>query len=273
MEKNKLPDLAFVDVETTGLSTAYNDRVCEIAILRCQGAKKIAQWQSLINPTRPISPGASAVNGITNKMVANAPLFKDVADKILKLVDDAVLVCHNVPFDLSFLCAEFENCGRTFPNLSAIDTLKIARQSFDFPSNSLGNIAAYLEIDVEEHHRAMADVVTTHKIFTYFLNELNKRGLEQFDQLYTSHIWFPRSSLHEKQTVTLPPLLEEAIKSKRNLHLFYLSKTGEETRRVVIPLKIISRFDYLYLEAFCQLRNEKRTFRLDRIIKMKLLPG
>jgi len=271
MDKNVLPEIAIVDVETTGLSTAYNDRVCEIAILRCRGEKKIAEWQSLINPTRPISPGASAVNGITNKMTASAPLFKHVADKILELVDGAVLVCHNVPFDLSFLCAEFENCGRTFPNLPAIDTLKIARQYFDFPSNSLGNIAAYLEIDVEERHRAMADVVTTYKVFNYFINELDKRGLEQFDQLYDSHFWFPRSSLHVKKETPLPPLLEEAIKSKKNLHLCYMSGTGEETRRVVVPIKIISRHDYFYLEAFCQLRNEKRTFRLDRITKMKLL--
>ncbi len=271
MDKLILPELAIVDVETTGLSTAYNDRVCEIAILRCQGPKKLASWESLVNPTRPISPGASAVNGITNRMVAGSPLFEDVADKILELVEGAVLVCHNVPFDLSFLSAEFENCGRTFPNLSAIDTLKIARQYFDFPSNSLGNIAAYLEIDVKEAHRAMADVVTTHKILNYFLNELGKRGLEQFDQLYTSHIWFPRSSLHKEKNVSLPPLLDEAIRSKRNVHLSYLSKTGEETRRVVLPLKIITRNDYLYLEAFCQLRNEKRTFRLDRVVKMKLL--
>jgi len=271
MDKNSLPELAFVDVETTGLSTAYNDRVCEIAILRARGAKKIAAWESLINPCRPISPGASAVSGITNKMVARAPHFKNFADKILELVDGAVLVCHNAPFDVSFLCAEFENCGRTFPNLQAIDTLKIARQYFDFPSNSLGNIAAYLEIDVEEHHRAMADVVTTHKIFTYFFDELIKRGLESFDQLYTSHIWFPRSALHGEKTVSLPPLLEEAIRSKKNLHICYLSGSGDETRRIVMPIKIISRFDYLYLEAFCQLRNEKRTFRLDRVTKMKLI--
>jgi DNA polymerase III epsilon subunit family exonuclease len=271
MEKKDLPILAFVDVETTGLSTAYNDRIIEIALLKCQGAKILGRWESLVNPCRPISPGASAVNGITNKMVAAAPKFGKIAAKLLEHLQDTVLVCHNVPFDLGFLSAEFENCGRTFPNLNAIDTLKIARQYFDFPSNSLGNIAAYLEIDVEGQHRAMVDVVTTHRIFTYFFDELVKRGLEQFDQLYTPHFWFPRSSLQEKKTVSLPPLLEEALKSKKNIQLSYLSGAGEETRRVVIPLKIINRYDYLYLEAFCQLRNEKRTFRLDRVIKMKLL--
>ena len=114
----------------------------------------------------------------------------------------------------------------TFPNLNAIDTLKIARQHFDFPSNSLGNIAAYLEIDVEGQHRAMADVVTTHKVLTYFLAELAKRDMKQFDQLYTSHFWFPRSSLQQKKTVSLPPLIDEALKSKKNIQLTYLSGIG-----------------------------------------------
>lgn len=192
-EKATLPVLAFLDVETTGLSTAHNDRICEIAILRCQGQQKITHWETLINPLRPISPGASAVNGITNEMVERSPLFKNVAPKVLELIDGAVLVCHNAPFDLSFLAAELEACGRTLPNLPVIDTLRIARQHFDFPSNSLGNIAAYLEIDVTEQHRAMADVYTTHKVFNHFWNELTNRGAVQFDQILSSHIWFPKN--------------------------------------------------------------------------------
>ncbi|MHB9155109.1 MAG: exonuclease domain-containing protein [Endomicrobiales bacterium] len=268
-EKLKLPVMAFIDVETTGLSTAYHDRICEIAVLRCQGQRKVTHWQSLVNPCRPISPAASAVNSITNKMVARSPLFKQVSAKFLELIEGAVLVCHNAPFDLSFLSAELEDCGLTLPNLPVIDTLKIARQHFDFPSNSLGNIAAYLEIDVKEKHRAMADVYTTHKIFSYFWSELNAQGIEQIDQLLTSHIWFPRSG--RREVLNLPPLLEEAIRSGRNVYLSYLSRNGEETKRVVRPIKIINRFDYLCLEGFCQLRNERRTFRLDRIIKMKIL--
>lgn len=270
-EKGKLPVLAFLDLETTGLSTAYNDRICEIAILRCQGHRKMTHWESLINPLRPISPAASAVNGITNKMVVDSPLFKHVAKKVLELIDGAVLVCHNAPFDLSFLAAELEECGHTLPNSPVIDTLKIARQHFDFPSNSLGNIAAYLEIDVKEKHRAMADVYTTHKIFNYFWAELSKQGITQLDQILTSHIWFPRSPGRREGGLNLPPLLEEAIRSQKNIYLSYLSRSGEETKRVVKPLKIVSRFDYPCLEAFCQLRNEKRIFRLDRIVKMKMI--
>lgn len=270
MEKSKLPTLAFLDVETTGLSTAYHDRICEIAILRCAGTRKLSQWQSLINPCRPISPGASAINGITNKMVAGAPRFQAVAEKVLEMLDGSVVVCHNAPFDMSFVSAELENCGRLMPNLPVIDTLRIARQYFDFPSNSLGNIAAYLEIDVREQHRAMADVFTTHKIFNYFWGELSKQGIDSIDHILTSHIWFPRSQ-EKRAELSLPPLLEEAIRSKKSVHICYLSRSGDETRRVVKPLKIVNRFDYLCLEAFCSLRNERRTFRLDRIVKIKIL--
>jgi DNA polymerase III epsilon subunit family exonuclease len=270
MDKSTLPSLAFLDVETTGLSAAQNDKICEIAILRCFGQKKTIHWESLVNPGRSITPAASAINGITNKMVADAPSFYEIAPKVLELIDGAVLVCHNAPFDLSFIASELENCGLELPNLPVIDTLKIARQHFDFPSNSLGNIAAYLEIEVKEKHRAMADVYTTHKIFNYFISELSSPGIHTIDQLLTSHIWFPRST-DKINIMNLPPMLEEAIRANKHIHLSYLSNDGEETRRLVKPLKIVNRQDYVCLEAFCQLRNEKRIFRLDRILKFKIV--
>lgn len=259
--------MAFLDVETTGLSALYDDRVCEIAVLRCEG-NKTTEWQSLVNPLRAISPGAAAINGITDKMVKDAPTFAEITDKLLEMIDGAVPVCHNAAFDLSFLSAEMENCGRIFPNLPAVDTLRIARQHFDFPSNSLGNIAAYLNIEVKEKHRAMADVHTTHKVFTYFWKELQKQGITQLDQLFTSHIWFPRRG---KTVLALPPIIEEAIRFSKNVRLSYLSRTGEATERIVKPIKIVSEAEYPCLEAFCQLRNEKRTFRLDRIVKIAVL--
>lgn len=199
MKENQLkmtePILVFLDVETTGLSAANNDKICEIAILRCQNSKKVIQWQSLVNPCRQISFAASSVNGISDKMVADAPVFSVLADKILELIKDAIIICHNAAFDLSFLSAEFENCGLCLPNNKVIDTLKIARQYFDFPSNSLGNIAEYLEIDVKEKHRAMADVFTMYEVFNCFIKELSNQGINQLDQLLTSHIWFPRTSV------------------------------------------------------------------------------
>ena len=72
-----LDELAFtfVDVETTGLDPTTGDRVCEIALLRVQGDREIARFESLIHPQRPMHYGAMAVHGITDALLAGAPTF------------------------------------------------------------------------------------------------------------------------------------------------------------------------------------------------------
>jgi DNA polymerase III subunit epsilon len=262
MSMEKLPILAFLDVETTGLSPDNGDRVCEIAIMRCQG-KKTTRWQSLINPCRAMSPGAAAVNGITDDMVKDAPKFSEVAEKVLKMLDNAILVCHNVSFDSGFLRAECNRCGMKLPYLPAIDTLRVARRFFRFPSNSLGNIAASLSIAVEGQHRAMADVSTMHQIFNHFWTELKAQGVvTDMEEMCRLHI----DDLRQRGAIpSLPPFLEEAIRSRKSVNLYYLSRFGRQTKRIVRPLKIVHPF----LEAYCTLRREKRTFRIDRIMKVE----
>jgi DNA polymerase III epsilon subunit family exonuclease len=95
--------LAFLDVETTGLRPSLGDRVVEVAVVRARGSVELARFASLVNPQRPLNPEATRVNGITPTMVADAPTFPDLLDQLLLLIEDAVLVCHNAPFDLSFL--------------------------------------------------------------------------------------------------------------------------------------------------------------------------
>ncbi|MCX5782544.1 MAG: 3'-5' exonuclease [Elusimicrobia bacterium] len=186
--KCNLPALAFLDVETTGLSTQNGDRICEIAILRREENGKITKWESLINPCRPISYGAQAVNCITYDMVKDAPVFEEVANKILKLIKGSSLVCHNAYFDLNFLAMELALCDIVLPVLPIVDTLRVARQHFNFPSNSLPKIAEFLDINVEKKHRAMADVDTTHKVFNRFWAELNKKGIRKIEEIAFHHI-------------------------------------------------------------------------------------
>jgi len=62
--------LAFLDVETTGLSSWFGDRLCEIAILRCRGQEILDSIDTLVNPARPVSPGAARVNGLTDAELA-----------------------------------------------------------------------------------------------------------------------------------------------------------------------------------------------------------
>lgn len=105
---NPLDSVAFavLDLETTGLSPAYGHRVCEVACLRIQGGRVTGEFESLVDPVRPISPGAFAVNQITPDMLAGAPQFREVAPSLLAVTENAVLVAHNAGFDLGFLVHE-----------------------------------------------------------------------------------------------------------------------------------------------------------------------
>ena len=273
MESEKVPldEVTFtvVDVETTGLTPQLGDRVCEIALVRFRGDRELGRFQSLVNPQRPISAGAFAVNGIRDQDVVDAPIFAEIAPTVLDMLDESTLVAHNAPFDLSFLVSEFQICSLPLAFSSIIDTLALARRCYRFPSNSLQAVAHHVGVGTVAQHRALADVVTTKMVLERFIVDLGQKGVTTLAGLLTAQGGDGRWA--EREEIPLPPEIEEALQSGGSLRLRYLSAAGEETRRVVSPLQVTAYSGYAYLIAFCHLRREQRTFRLDRIVEM--LPG
>ncbi|MFQ6016391.1 MAG: exonuclease domain-containing protein, partial [Anaerolineae bacterium] len=258
----------FLDMETTGLYPHFGDRVCEVALLRCRGRHELARFQSLVNPRRPVSPGAYAVNRIDDEMVRDAPLFEEVVDQVLALLEGAVIVAHNAPFDLGFLTNELQIARWPPIENLVVDTLALARRYYSFPSNSLDNVAYYLGLMRHNAHRAMGDVETTKQVFESFLHDFRRQGVETLADLLRlqgGSVPFPIPA-----EVPLPPDIDEALHSGRRLRLRYVSAQGHETRRIVEPLQVTAYGDYQYLVAYCFLRQEQRTFRLDRIVEMHL---
>ncbi|MEA3328788.1 MAG: 3'-5' exonuclease [Candidatus Omnitrophota bacterium] len=166
---------AFFDLETTGLEPGQGDKICEVAVLRTRSGQHLESFHSLVDPGRALSPAAYAVNGITQKMLDGKPKFKQISGQVLKMFDDAVIVCHNALFDIRFLKVELEEAGLRLPDYQIIDTLTLARKHFNFSNNSLGSIARFLGIKIEQSHRAMGDCITTHQVFERFLKDLNWR--------------------------------------------------------------------------------------------------
>jgi DNA polymerase III epsilon subunit family exonuclease len=246
----------FLDCETTGLSPNYGDKICEIALLRVKDGRIHESYQTLINPGRPISPGAMAVNGITDVMVRDAPRFSEIAEKVIRIIGDSVIVAHNARFDLSFLIAQFQNSRIPIFENIVIDTLTLARRYYMFPSNSLGNICALLNLPIKDEHRAMGDVVLTRMVFEKFLTDFKEKGLATLEELL--FLQGGSISIPVNEEISLPPLLEEALKRKRKVKINYLSANERESIRVIEPLEVTNLGDYLYLLAFCHLRQEKR---------------
>jgi len=168
--------VAVVDVETTGLSPREGDRVVEVAVLRVDTDGRREVFASLINPGRPISPGASAVNGIRNSDLIGQPRFAEIAAEVGRLVRGAALVMHNAPFDMGFLVHEHTLAGASMPDAPVIDTLVLARRWFSFRSNNLGAVARSLGVRVQRAHRAGGDVETTHEVFRRMVDHLAPHG-------------------------------------------------------------------------------------------------
>lgn len=256
---------AFLDLETTGLSPWFGDRICEAGIVLTEGKRIKETFQTLVNPQRPLSPGAASANGLGDEMLSSAPYFSKVAPKIRELLENSVVVCHNTQFDLQFLDSEFRRLGWQLEIPNLIDTLHIAREHFKFRSNTLTNIAAEFGLQNPEAHRALADALTTKSVFFALMESLKPLGktLDDFIGLYNSPAW-------PNDEIRLPVEWNEAISSGKRIQITYIDRRGERTVRTITPRQVIGLSDYIYLQAWCHLRNDERSFRLDRVLEMQV---
>ncbi|MGE5374007.1 MAG: exonuclease domain-containing protein [Bacteroidota bacterium] len=256
---------AFLDLETTGLSPWFGDRICEVGVVLTEGRRIKGQFQSLVNPEHPLSLGAASTNGLTDEELSRQPLFGDIADEVVSWLQGAVVVCHNAQFDIQFLDSEYRRLKREIilPNL--IDTLLLARQNYDLPSYSLHYIAERFQIPVGNAHRALDDAHTARAVFFAMMDGLKEynRPLDEFIGIYNSPVW-------PDEGIQLPTELGEAIYSQKKLLIRYVDGENNQTERWITPVQVMGLSDYVYLKAYCHLRNAERNFRLDRIIEIRV---
>jgi DNA polymerase III subunit epsilon len=106
--------LAVIDLETTGINFG-SDRIIEIAILKIQPDGKKILKRKLINPEIPIPPASTAVHGITDEMIKDAPAFKQVANELKQFIENCDLAGYNSNrFDIPMLAEEFMRIGMEF---------------------------------------------------------------------------------------------------------------------------------------------------------------
>jgi len=159
---------AIVDIETTGGYAAAHG-ITEISIQVFDGNKVVEKFETLINPCQPIPRYIQAMTGITDEMVANAPLFGQVAETIYQFLNERVFVAHNVNFDYSFLKSHLLAHGFEY-YAKRLCTVRLSRKIFPgFPSYSLGNLCHSLEIQMYNRHRAGGDAEATVKVFEKLL--------------------------------------------------------------------------------------------------------
>jgi DNA polymerase-3 subunit epsilon len=156
---------AIVDIETTG-SKFPGNRIIDLAIIRHNGKEVVSEWHSLLRPDVAIPPFVIELTGISEEMVAQAPLFQDVAVDVIAQLRDCVFVAHDVNFDYSFLRHELKEVGYTL-EMEKICTLKNSRKFLPGQASySLGRLCTSLGIVVDQRHRAIGDARATASLFS-----------------------------------------------------------------------------------------------------------
>jgi DNA polymerase-3 subunit epsilon len=207
--------LAFVDLETTGGNPAY-DRITEIGIVRVQNGELLEEWSSLVNPECPISPYIEAFTGISSEMVADAPLFADVAAAVFEKLRGAVFIAHNARFDHSFLRSEFRKAGLAY-SADALCTVKLSRRLY--PEHVRHN----LDVVIERHglrctarHRALGDARVLWDLWVKLQREIPT-------EIFAAAAAHAVLS-HPKLPAQLPPGLADELPESPGVYRFY----GEE---------------------------------------------
>lgn len=150
------------DTETTGLDPLNGDRVVEIGCVEVFNFIPTGQtFHVYINPERDMPEAAFRVHGLSAEFLATHKRFHEIADDFAAFIgDDAKLVAHNGAFDIGFLNAEFERCGRpAIARERLVDTLVLARRKHGFASNKLDDLCARYGIDNSKRtkHGALLD--------------------------------------------------------------------------------------------------------------------
>ncbi len=157
-----------VDIETTGGSARYH-RIIEIAIVIFDGKEIVEHFSSLVNPGVFIPPYITALTGIDDDMVADAPSFKDMVPYLKRLFQEGIFVAHNVNFDYGFIKKEFELAGERF-EMKKLCTVRLSRKIIPgLPSYALGNLCRHLGIVNEARHRALGDAKATVELLKYLI--------------------------------------------------------------------------------------------------------
>ena len=163
-------DYVVFDLETTGISCGTDD-IVEISAISVKDSIPVDEFSTLVNPLRPIPYYASRVNGITDEMVADSPVFEDVLPKFLEFIGDAPVVAHNgADFDFPFMNHELEMLGLPqIPRTQQMDTLVIARNRvFGLKSYTLDALAKWFGISLTaraDAHGALIDSEILAKVY------------------------------------------------------------------------------------------------------------
>ena len=262
-----LSHLTFVafDVETTGLDS-QRDKIVQVGAARfdCRGVGET--YEQFVNPGCRVPEEALDIHGITDAMLAGSPPIRDVLPRVVRFFGDSVLVAHNAPFDIGFFEAAFAEAGVEPPPNPVLCTRELAHRIFPgLPDYKLTTLVRVLDIPAGRHHRALADASSDAEVFRRCIERIDPEWHMSFGDLLAHH-----GSPFRFGAVSARALnaIMEALEGHTSIRIEYRDARGKSSVRDITPVSVEERGRYVHVIAFCHLRGQNRTFRLDSITRI-----
>ena len=183
--------LVFVDVETTGMHGA-RDYVTEIAAIRMENNQIVSEIRSLIKPPVSIPYRITQVTGINDGMVADAPIFKNISDDLMQVLDGAILIAHNVRFDYSFLKNEFSRISVPY-SPKMIDTVSLSRHFYpEQVRHRLADVIYHHGFEFTNRHRAYDDAFVLVQFYKKLIKQFSFETVAEASKIRISKPSIPR---------------------------------------------------------------------------------
>jgi DNA polymerase-3 subunit epsilon len=175
---------AVVDVEATGGRVTGGDRITEVAVVEVKNGVATTVFDTLVNPERSIPPWISRLTNISWEMVKKAPIFAEICDQLLGVLDGRVFVAHNANFDWRFLSMEIERATRRTLSGRRLCTVRMARKLLHgLRRRSLDHVALHYGVEITRRHRAGGDAFATAQVFLRMMEDARRDGCESWHDL------------------------------------------------------------------------------------------
>ena len=263
----KLSEIQFVsfDTETTG-QYPLTAEVCELAAVKYQNGKIIDTFATLLKPSRPMLEANIKIHGITNEMVASAPLMAEKISSFRDFIDGSVVIAHHAPFDLGFMTIEFEKANLALPELPAICTSLLSRKLIPESSNHrLQTLIGFLKIEKGQAHRALDDAQACLQVALKCMERLPEADLGQLLEAQGGTLSWQRFSLRDLIKTEVYKRLVYVTEKGISFEMIYQGGSNPGKPRIIISEGLVRSLNGDFLVAREPNAEQTKRYLLDKI--------
>ena len=244
----KYATIVAVDTETTG-KYPLEAELCEVAAVKWQNGEVIDEYETLIQPTHPMSDRVIAVHNITNEMVATAPVVGEIIENFYNFINSSVVMAHHAPFDLGFLAIELEKSHLSLPVEPVLCSSLLSRRLITkSPDHKLQTLIKFLNIDGGKAHRALDDARACLEVGLETFRRCGEdKSIADLMAVQGSPIFWQNYSMNSLDENPIYSQIIKAISEKKTIVITYDGGSQRGCPRPVLPIGIVRnpRGDFL----------------------------